>query len=1319
MIDAGASPETNSSLQYHLCSEGAGKLGSNTTLQLSGGVHYLEEGSFCLIQNLKNFKIQGQQTQPRTVIYCQSGTEIRRGIAFFNISNLHFSHLDIVNCGQEIPSTLAGHVNNSTLVYLGQRQKAVFIITHSINTTFESVSIERCFGFGMIFINPLGSTLIENVSVACTNSSLGISECTYSLEKRNDMLCAGSGVVFIFNDTDRVVKDGNYTAYLNIINCSFFNNTNMVPVDILDDTLNTLAFGLATKQFILVGGITIAVVMGQKNYFVNLRVANTALFSNTGNIGNFIVVHYNELRNGVTRLNGVVFSDNTVVGVTGRGAGLIVAVVLFFDFLSSFPKSHEDIYDLLEITSSDFSRNSALWGAALWFFMTPQNISSIQLVVSNTSFTNNVALIGPALYVFQSESFIKTKEIYVYLEDIVASGNSYPEASISENSPENSGALVLGQIANITVVGTEGKGCHFHNNTVSALLAVATNVVLRGRITFEDNRGFRGGALNLVDTSILLIHNGSNITLTRNRAFREGGAIYVNTGSAITGTCAIQFLLQKHIHFLHEDVELLNTSVVFVNNSAVTAGNSIFGNPLYQCLFLHISLNKYIFDVGSYEIIYKKVFDFQSSVGNNRSEFNSVNDRICICPNATFDIRHCTSSLLQLLQPKYRLNHAVIPGDTFVLFLNPMDVGKNPVTSFLYSFPRFANFSDSVSLDSHQNIRLLPGLTNSCSSVEFTVHAPENAMLEIDLFASIGRRKVTIELNTTSCPPGFELGSLDGSKRLSCVCNKFVKEKLRSTCYLTDYTVVRPPNNWIGTMSDDNGGQILQYVLTCPNDYCREDVTHVDLRVPDQVCVKGRTGTLCGACREGLSSVFGTAECQKCSHAWIALIPLFALIGIVVVITCLLLDLTITHGLINSFFFYSCIVVVNSNIFFQSNKSGFLFWFLSWTDMDSGFSMCFYDGMTQPAKLGLQYVFPSYTIVMIVVIIVLSQHSLLMQRIFSQLDGIHVLVSMLYISFLKLFHTVIDTFTFVNIVSENGEEDVVWFFDGTHQISDPISVFLILLGSLTMAGFIVPYVVFFTFSTYIQRYINSTRLNAYVDASLAPYKHKLRFWFGARLILTSLIYVIIANRGIDNPTFTLTLEVSLLVGFTIIQAYIHPFKRIGVALLDMFFLLNLIALTLGTLYNIQNENRYFDQKILVNTSVSISFVTVIGIILWHLMKRLRKNDKIKSKTDEMLASATTFLLALKMKKRFILVVKKMKRRIMTKREGEQSNGAEEREGGVLESTKYFTERSESAPPTTATTIISLKEMVAAPDDWQSQQSTSCQLREPVLDLVEK
>ena len=223
MIDARAAPETNSSLQYHLCGLGNRELDSDTTLQLSGGVHHLEEGSFCLLQNLENITIQGQQTQPGTVIYCHSETEMKRGIAFFNISSLHLSHLEIINCGREVPTGLPGHVN-STFSYLGPLRKVVMIITHSTNVTVESVSLDRCLGFAMLFINLLGQTVISDASVTGT-SSQGLSQCTQPLERR-DMLCSGSGFVIIFNDTDiteELGRESNCTVFLTLMNCYFFN----------------------------------------------------------------------------------------------------------------------------------------------------------------------------------------------------------------------------------------------------------------------------------------------------------------------------------------------------------------------------------------------------------------------------------------------------------------------------------------------------------------------------------------------------------------------------------------------------------------------------------------------------------------------------------------------------------------------------------------------------------------------------------------------------------------------------------------------------------------------------------------------------------------------------------------------------------------------------------------------------------------------------------------------------------------------------------------------------------------------------------------
>ena len=120
-----------------------------------------------------------------------------------------------------------------------------------------------------------------------------------------------------------------------------------------------------------------------------------------------------------------------------------------------------------------------------------------------------------------------------------------------------------------------------------------------------------------------------------------------------------------------------------------------------------------------------------------------------------------------------------------------------------------------------------------------------------------------------------------------------------------------------------------------------------------------------------------------------------------------------------------------------------------------------------------------------------------------------------------------------------------------------------------------------------------------------PINNELRFWFGARLILTSIIYIIIANRGTTRPLPSFWSLPSLWA----LPSSLRPFKSTRVALLDMSFLLNVICLTIGTSYTIQNEKRFFKQKSLANVSVSIAFITTIGIILWHLLWKLRKKTR--------------------------------------------------------------------------------------------------------------
>ena len=1311
-IQADAPPESNSSLEYYLCGEGSSELAPSTTLQLSQGIHYLTEGQFCMLQNLEDISIQGQAAYSTTIKCIDSSDDMRRGIGFFNVSNLIVANVTITNCGGEIHSKLPGDVNN-TFAYIGTSQKAVLLFTHCTNTLLDTLTIDQCFGFGMLIIVSMGQMLAQDVVVMNTNNGKLI-YCTQPLY-HPDLSCSGSGIVIIYDDTDitrsLIRDDSNYlNTSLHINGCSFINNTNHIPVIRFSQLLNIIGVGFETQPILVTGSSGLAVYIGQREYFVDVSITNTTVISNYGTIGGLSLLYYNTLYTSRTILDRVVVYNNSVENIDrlGRGGGINIVVLIFFDALHSFESLFSEVFDIVEITRSNFSHNAAFYGGAILFYTTPQNITDIRLIIRETDFMGNVARFGAVFYSFRFQSSNPSRAIYVYIEDVIGMNNTFFNEEISTNSPEDAAAFLVNQLNNVTVVGTQGKGCYFHGNDVSVFGASGTDIILRGVISFVENRGFTGGALSLLDSSVLFIYSGSTLNFIRNSAFTRGGAIYSNTlGTSVTQTCAIQFLGETRIQLTPQDLTQLDVSIVFSNNSALSAGNSIYGNPLYFCLFIPTSAVDHVKLFALEEtILYEETLQFTSSVNNRISEITSVPVMICICQNEVYTTDDCDNIYLML-------DYEIIPGDTLIMFLNPADVIRTPVASLLYAEVINQPIdTDSITvLDFNEYVRPLLGLTE-CERVKFTIFAVENIRVHLNLFVTLGGQKVTIEFNTTSCPPGFMLGS--NADRPACVCSDFVKNTLGSTCDLTQYTIARPDNYWIGTSSENSS--ILRFVSTCPINYCREDITDLDLRIPDQLCASGRTGVLCGACKEGLSTIFGLSECRKCSNAWLVMFILYALLGFLVVFFAFLLDLTITQGTINGIVFYANVFLVNANIFyFQGGRSNFLHWFISWLNLEVGFPMCFYDGMSETAKLGLNYVFPTYIIAILILIIVLSKRSLVIQRVLSRLDGVHALVSILYLSFLKILRTVIDTATFVSIVTETKEhhDEFVWFYDGTERGSSPDAISLMTLGLITTLVFLLPYVIFFTFSTYIQRCVNSISLNLYVDATTAPYKLKFRFWFGARLILTYILYGIIANRGTNNPRLTLTLELSQLIAFVIIQVYIRPFKKLGISLLDLSFFVNLIALMLGTSYNIQSSNRGDNQRILVNLSLGVAVITYVGIILYHSWIRLNKVDKIRMKTDKLIVKATDIYTGLKLK---------VKRSMMKTTEDvrQETDGSSSVPQGVQYLKKPNDIIIKGLSSTTTSSHIELTDMIEAPDninDERTQHLSSSQLREPVLDFL--
>ena len=85
---------------------------------------------------------------------------------------------------------------------------------------------------------------------------------------------------------------------------------------------------------------------------------------------------------------------------------------------------------------------------------------------------------------------------------------------------------------------------------------------------------------------------------------------------------------------------------------------------------------------------------------------------------------------------------------------------------------------------------------------------------------------------------------------------------------------------------------------------------------------------------------------------------------------------------LNLLIFYANIVRASQAVFFPPGiSSSFLSTFIAWLNLDLGIETCFYDGLDAYAKTWLQFVFPIYIWLMVIIIITASHYSTRVSRV--------------------------------------------------------------------------------------------------------------------------------------------------------------------------------------------------------------------------------------------------------------------------------------------------------------------------------------------------
>ena len=169
--------------------------------------------------------------------------------------------------------------------------------------------------------------------------------------------------------------------------------------------------------------------------------------------------------------------------------------------------------------------------------------------------------------------------------------------------------------------------------------------------------------------------------------------------------------------------------------------------------------------------------------------------------------------------------------------------------------------------------------------------------------------------------------------------------------------------------------------------------------------------------------------------------------------------------------------------------------FIALLNLNLGFPLCFYDGMTELWKAGLSLLFPVYLILIIVFLIILSHFSSQVSNKLSK-SSVQVLVTIVHLSFTKLLEAVIDVFGSAKVYEEGNGERIVWYNSGAVEYGSMEHTWLMVITSIVVGFILTPYFILILFGKFL---LKCDRFREYVrlfyEAIHAPYKTNRWYWF--------------------------------------------------------------------------------------------------------------------------------------------------------------------------------------------------------------------------------
>ena len=784
--------------------------------------------SLAVFYNVMDLSIAGSdENDTRVTVSCgmPQGHKLRVGILFNRSANITLQSFTIANCGEHFFYPHEYKYKQAVMMY-DVKDLTVHNMTFINNT-----------GCGLLVINS-GGVIEVSWSHFINNS---ICNCTYS----------GGGMIIVISNN----RMYNHSIF-SIIHSTFYKNYDHFPYKKCYHAINYVKKG---------GGLWIDIFKSTNNRFL---IYNCTFEKNSAKHGGGLYLQASSTSsNNLINVSRCRFHGNRAIE---GGGGTDIGTSIGRKHYRGTPK-----YNNFTFTDCNFTNNAALYGGGVALFSSPGDKILNNVSFHTCIFLENEANGGAAVDL--------NRDRYNTNGNLFITSFSFHSCNFTKNKAGQLNGSISSKVTQSGVVFTREINVSFHertsfeNNINTAIYSASAAVTfIKGSVvTFIGNTGERGGAILLVGNAQLSLSSRTNITFKGNTA-TFGGAI-----------CAIP--LQTHFLYF-TDICFIDpqgmASIVFDSNKATTGiADDIFVSTLLPCRkYCHKSCYKnlsYLFvDPG-----YLANFTFQ---------------------NHSFNSSSSVATAAKSLNSNSNHTQQIFPGIPYHINIDQYDEFRHKITSL---YPLSARL-----LTPYKEIGLITNsatLANNTIVVVGDINANGTIILETTALSSI---QLAVNITIVPCPAGYYLSGN------ACHCSGSGKSYDGITHCYANYSASIIIGLWAGYYDDDDDHKF--YTGVCATELCSYQgnstfkghyvlpLTNDKEVLEREVCAKNRQGILCGKCTKGtstyyLSPLYTCDDSTSCKYG----IPLYIVLELfpvtVIFLIILFFDIRLTSGAFYTFIFYA------------------------------------------------------------------------------------------------------------------------------------------------------------------------------------------------------------------------------------------------------------------------------------------------------------------------------------------------------------------------------------------------------------------------------